>query len=171
MSPSTIAIISVVILIVLFLLRMPVAYAMALVGFLGFCYTVSVPGALSILAKDFWAMFSSYSLTVIPMFVFMGSVAFYSGMSKRLYDTAFTLIGARPGGLALATILACAGFGAMCGSTNAAAAAMGKVTLPEMKRYGYDDSLATGCVATDGSLAILIPPSTVLILYGGMTGE
>jgi C4-dicarboxylate transporter, DctM subunit len=171
MSPSTAVIVIVLVMIALFLLRMPVAFAMALTGFLGYCYIVSVNGALSILGQDFWGMFSSYNLTVIPMFVFMGSVAYYAGMSKRLYETAFSWIGARPGGLALATILACAGFGAMCGSTNAAAAAMGKVTLPEMKRYHYDDSLATGCVATAGSLAILIPPSTVLIVYGVMTEE
>jgi len=171
MSPATAAIISVALLIFLFLLRMPVAFAMALVGFLGFCYIVSVPGGLAILAKDFWAMFSSYSLTVIPMFVFMGTIAFYSGMSRRLYATAYKFFGQMRGGLALATILACAGFGAMCGSTNAAAAAMGKVTLPEMKRYNYDDSLATACVAAAGSLAILIPPSTILIVYGVMTEE
>ena len=171
MSPATAAIISVVLLVFLFLLRMPVAYVMALVGFLGFCYIVTVPAGLAILAKDFWVMFSSYSLTVVPMFVFMGTVAFYSGMSSRLYDTAYKFIGHQRGGLALATILACAGFGAMCGSTNAEAAAMGRVTLPEMKRYNYDDSLATACVAAAGSLAILIPPSTILIIYGIMTEE
>ena len=171
MSPATVAIISVVLLVFLFLMRMPVAYVMALVGFLGFAYIASVEGSLSILAKDFWVMFSSYSLTVVPMFVFMGTIAFYSGMSRRLYDTAYKFIGQQRGGLALATILACAGFGAMCGSTNASAAAMGKVTLPEMKRYNYDDSLATACVASAGSLAILIPPSTILIIYGIMTEE
>jgi len=114
MSPSTAVIVIVLVMIALFLLRMPVAFAMALTGFLGYCYIVSVNGALSILGQDFWGMFSSYNLTVIPMFVFMGSVAYYAGMSKRLYETAFSWIGARPGGLALATILACAGFGAMC---------------------------------------------------------
>src|SRR3989304_1150975 len=171
MSPSTIAIIGIVLLIILFLLRMPVAYVMALIGFLGFAYASSVEGALRILAKDFWAVFSSYSLTVVPMFVFMGAIAFYSGMSGRLYDTAYKFLGHRRGGLALATIVACAGFGAMCGSTNAGAAAMGKVTLPEMKRYSYDPSLATACVASAGSLAILIPPSTVFIIYGILTQE
>lgn len=102
------------------------------------------------------------------MFVFMGAVAFYSGISGRLFDTAHKFLSRLPGGLALATVFACAGFGAMCGSTNAEAAAMGKVTLPEMKRYKYDDSLATGSIAAAGSLAILIPPSTVLIIYGVM---
>jgi C4-dicarboxylate transporter DctM subunit len=171
MSPSTIAIIGILLLIVLFLLRMPVAYAMALIGFLGFLYSSSPEGALRILAKDFWTIFSSYSLTVVPMFVFMGAIAFYAGMSGRLYDTTYKYLGHYRGGLALATIVACAGFGAMCGSTNAGAAAMGRVTLPEMKRYNYDPSLATACVASAGSLAILIPPSTVFIIYGILTQE
>jgi C4-dicarboxylate transporter DctM subunit len=171
MSPTTIAIIGVVLLVLLFLLRMPVAYVMALVGFLGFAYMTSVDSALRFLAKDFWQIFSAYALTVVPMFVFMGTVAFYSGMSGRLYDAAYRFFGQLRGGLALATIVACAGFAAMCGSTNAEAAAMGKVTLPEMKRYKYDDSLATACVASAGSLGILIPPSTILIIYGVITQE
>jgi C4-dicarboxylate transporter DctM subunit len=171
MSPSTIAIISIVVLVSLFLMRMPVAYAMALIGFLGFAYMTSVSAALSILAKDFWVMFSSYSLTVVPMFVFMGTIAFYSGMGSRLYQAAFRFLGQLPGGLGVATCYACAAFGACCGSTTAAAAAMGKVILPEMKKYHYDPALATGCVASAGSLAILIPPSTILIIYGILTEE
>jgi C4-dicarboxylate transporter DctM subunit len=171
MSPGTIAVIGVVLLVLLFLLRMPVAYVMALVGFLGFAYMTSVDSALRFLAKDFWQIFSAYALTVVPMFVFMGTVAFYSGMSSRLYDAAYRFFGQLRGGLALATIVACAGFAAMCGSTNAEAAAMGRVTLPEMKRYRYDDSLATACVASAGSLGILIPPSTILIIYGIITQE
>ena len=146
MSPSTIAIIGIVVLVSLFLMRMPVAYAMALIGFLGFALMTSVSAALSILAKDFWVMFSSYSLTVVPMFVFMGTIAFYSGMGSRLYQAAYKFLGQLPGGLGIATCYACAAFGACCGSTTAAAAAMGKVILPEMKKYHYDPALATGCV-------------------------
>jgi tripartite ATP-independent transporter DctM subunit len=171
MNPGTIAIIGIVLLVSLFLLRMPVAYVMTLIGFLGFGYMASVEGALSILGKDFWVMFSSYSLTVVPMFVFMGTIAFYSGMGGRLYHAAYRFLGQLPGGLAIATCYACAAFGACCGSTNAGAAAMGKVTLPEMKKYNYDPSLATGCVAAAGSLAILIPPSTIFIIYGVLTEE
>lgn len=171
MTPSTIAIISVLVLLFLFLLQMPVAYVMGLIGLLGFMWVVSVPAGLSIVAKGFWTMFSSYDLTVVPMFVFMGTIAFYAGMGGRLFDTTYKFFGQFRGGLALATIFACAGFGAMCGSTNAEAAAMGKVTLPEMKRYHYDDSLATACVASAGSLAILIPPSALLIIYGIMTEQ
>jgi C4-dicarboxylate transporter, DctM subunit len=171
MSPNTIATVGVVLLIVLFLLRMPVAYTMALIGFVGFASTKSVGAALSILGKDFWVMFSSYSLTVVPMFVFMGTIAFYSGMGGRLYRAAYRFLGQLPGGLGIATCYACAAFGACCGSTTAAAATMGKVILPEMEKYHYDPSLATGCVASAGTLAILIPPSTILIIYGILTEE
>jgi C4-dicarboxylate transporter DctM subunit len=170
-SPNTIATVGVVLLIILFLLRMPVAYTMALIGFVGFASTKSVGAALSILGKDFWVMFSSYSLTVVPMFVFMGTIAFYSGMGGRLYRAAYRFLGQLPGGLGIATCYACAAFGACCGSTTAAAATMGKVILPEMEKYHYDPSLATGCVASAGTLAILIPPSTILIIYGILTEE
>ncbi len=171
MSSVSIGLIGIAFLILLFLLGMPVGFAMAFVGLIGFCYLVSPEAGLSLLARDFFSNFSAYSLTVIPMFVFMGSIAFASGMSRRLYDAGYTLFGQMRGGLAMATVAACAGFAAMCGSTNATAAAMGRVSLPEMKRYNYDDSLATGCVAAAGSLGILIPPSTIFIVYGILTGE
>jgi len=170
-SPVTVGIIGIVILLVIFLLGMPVGFTMALVGLAGFCYLVSPQAGFSILARDVFATLSSYSLTVIPMFIFMGAIAFASGMSRRLYDAGYVIFGQRRGGLAIATIAACAGFAAMCGSTNATAAAMGRVALPEMKRYHYDDSLATGSVAAAGSLGILIPPSTIFIVYGILTGE
>jgi tripartite ATP-independent transporter DctM subunit len=169
MSPGNIAIIGIILLVFLFLLRMPVAFAMALIGFLGFAYMTSVGAALSILGKDFWVMFSNYNLTVVPMFVLMGTFAFYSGIGGRLYQAAHKFLGQLPGGLGIATCYACAAFGACCGSTTAGAAAMGKVILPEMKKYHYDPSLATACVASAGSLAILIPPSTIFIIYGIMT--
>lgn len=171
MSPATIGLIGIVVLVALFLIGMPVGFAMALVGMAGFCFLVSPDAGLSLLARDFFANLSSYSLTVIPMFIFMGSLAYASGMSRRLYQAGYTVFGQMRGGLAMATIAACAGFAAMCGSTNATAAAMGRVALPEMKRYNYDDSLATGCVAAAGSLGILIPPSTIFIIYGVMTEQ
>ena len=171
MSPALTGIIGIVVLLVIFILGMPVGFSMALVGLAGFCLLVSVPAGLSMLARDFFTTLSSYSFTVIPMFIFMGAIAFASGMSRRLYDAGYVIFGQRRGGLAIATIAACAGFAAMCGSTNATAAAMGRVSLPEMKRYHYDDSLATGCVAAAGSLGILIPPSTIFIVYGILTGE
>jgi tripartite ATP-independent transporter DctM subunit len=171
MSPVTIGIIGIVVLIAIFLLRMPVGFAMAAVGLVGFSYLVSPEAGLSIVARDVFHTFSSYSLTVIPMFVLMGSIAFASGMSRRLYDAGYSLVGRLRGGLAMATVVGCAGFAAISGSTNATAAAMGRVSLPEMKRYNYADSLATGSVAAAGSLGILIPPSTIFIIYGIMTEQ
>lgn len=171
MSPPIVGVIGVVLLVGLFLLRMPVGFAMALVGVLGFSYLVSAGAALSLLARDIFYTFSSYSLTVIPMFVLMGCIAFASGMGQRLYDAAHAVMGKLRGGLAMAAVAACAGFAAICGSTTATAAAMGKVSVPEMRRYGYDDSLATGCIAAAGTLGILIPPSTVFIVYGVMTEQ
>ena len=171
MDPITIGIIGIVVLVAMFLLRMPVGFAMAFVGFIGFSCLVSPEAGFSILPRDVFHTFSSYSLTVIPMFVFMGSIASASGMSQRLYDASHSLLGRLRGGLAMATVAGCAGFAAICGSTNATAAAMGKVALPEMKRYNYADSLATGTVAAAGSLGILIPPSTIFIIYGIMTGQ
>jgi tripartite ATP-independent transporter DctM subunit len=171
MSPVVIGIIGIVALVVVFLLRMPVGFAMAFVGLVGFSLLVSPEAGLNILARDMFQTFSSYSLTVIPMFVFMGCIASASGISRRLYEASYSLLGRLRGGLVIATIAACAGFAAICGSTNATAAAMGKVSLPEMKRYHYDDSLATGCVAAAGTLGILIPPSTIFIVYGIMTEQ
>jgi tripartite ATP-independent transporter DctM subunit len=155
----------------LFLLRVPVAFTMALVGLAGLLIISSPDAAFALVSRDFWGTFSSYNLSVLPMFVFMGSIAFYSGISGRLYNVAYKFVGQFRGGLALATVFACALFGAMCASTIAAAAAMGKVTIPEMDKYGYDKSLSTGCVAAAGTLAILIPPSGILIIYGILIEE
>jgi len=171
MSSITIGIVGILVLILLFLLRMPVGFAMAFIGFLGFSFLVSPQAGLAMIARDVFNMFSSYSLSVIPMFVFMGSLAFASGMGMRLYDAGYSLFGRMRGGLAMATVLGCAGFAAINGSTNATAAAMGRVCLPEMKRFGYDDALATGSVAAAGTLGILIPPSTIFIIYGIMTEQ
>ncbi len=171
MTPVEIGILGIVILITLFLLGTPVGFAMAIVGTAGFCVVVSPNAGLGLLARDVFTTFSSYSLTVIPMFIFMGSLAFATGMSRKLYDSSHKIFGQMKGGLVIATIAACAGFAAICGSTNATAAAMGRVALPEMKRFGYDDSLSTGSVAAAGSLGILIPPSTIFMVYGIMTGQ
>jgi C4-dicarboxylate transporter DctM subunit len=171
MNPVTVGIIGICVLIVIFLLGMPVGFTMAMVGLAGFSLLVTTQAGFSMLARDIFATLSSYSLTVIPMFIFMGAIAYASGMSRRLYDAGYVIFGQRRGGLAIATIAACAGFAAMCGSTNATAAAMGRVALPEMKRYKYDDSLATGCVAAAGSLGIMIPPSTIFIVYGILTEQ
>ena len=171
MSPDTIGIIGVALLLFLFLLRVPVAFAMMLVGVAGFAYLAGFEPALTLLAQDIYEEFINYGLSVIPMFILMGSFAYVSGISQRLYKTTNAWVGHFTGGLTIATVLACAGFAAICGSTAATAATMGKIALPEMKKYRYNDKLATGTVAAAGTLGILIPPSTVLIVYGIMAEE
>ncbi|MBW2093864.1 MAG: TRAP transporter large permease [Deltaproteobacteria bacterium] len=171
MNPSTVGMLGIALLLLLFLLRMPVAFAMLFVGVLGFATLGGIGPALSILAQDLFETFSSYPLSVIPMFIMMGSFAFASGISQRLYKTAYAWVGPLRGGLTIATVVACAGFAAICGSTAATAATMGRIALPEMKKYGYDTTLSTGTVAASGTLGILIPPSTILIVYGILTEE
>jgi len=171
MSLTAIGVIGIAILIILLFSDMPVGFVMGFLGFLGFSYVVNVEAGMALLARDVWDVFSSYGLTVIPLFVFMGQIAFHSGISRRLYDSAYVFLGHRRGGLAMATVGACAGFSAISGSTNATAATMATVTLPEMKRYNYDMGLATGTVAAAGSLGILIPPSVVFIVYGILTEQ
>ena len=171
MSPCTIGLIGLAALILLLFARIPVGFAMAIVGFLGFVCLVNLDAALSLLARDIFSTFSSYGLTVIPLFIFMGQVSFHAGISRRLYDTAYAFIGHRRGGLAMATVGACTAFGAICGSSPATAATMATVSLPEMKRYNYSMELATGAVASGGSLGMLIPPSVVFIVYGIMTEQ
>ena len=171
MSPETTGVVGIVAMIVLFLMRMPIAFAMAFVGFVGFAYLGGVDSALALLSQDILDTFSSYPLSVIPMFILMGSFAYASGISNRLFATTYTWVGSFRGGLTIATVLACAAFAAICGSTAATAATMGKIALPEMKKYKYDDTLATGTVASAGTLGILIPPSTVLIVYGILVEE
>jgi len=171
MTPTLIGIIGILILVALIFLETPVGFAMAIVGLGGFGYIISFDASLNMLAKDLFQIFGSYNLTVIPLFILMGQVAFHAGISSRLFHTAYKFMGHWPGGLAIATIGACAGFSAICGSTNATAATMASVTYPEMKKYGYKDSLSTGVIAAGGSLGILIPPSVIFIIYGIMTEQ
>jgi len=155
----------------LIFLRMPIAFAMALVGFAGFSYMTSSSVAMNMVVRELYSSFSSYSLSVIPMFVWMGFLAYYSGIGTRLYIFAYRLIGHWPGGLAIATQTACAVFGAICGSNTATAATMGAIALPEMKKYKYDTSLATASIAAGGVLGVLIPPSVIFIVYGMATEQ
>ena len=171
MSPTAIGLIGIAALFLFIFSRMPVGFVMAIIGFLGFGYLVSFDASMNLVAKDVFSVFGSYNLTVIPLFVLMGQIAYHSGISSRLFDAAYKFIGHLPGGLAIATIGACAGFAAICGSTNATAATMAAATLPEMKRYNYKPELATGVVAAGGSLGILIPPSVIFIVYGIMTEQ
>lgn len=171
MTPTLIGITGIVILVALIFLETPVGFAMAIVGLGGFGYIINFDASLNMLAKDLFQIFGSYNLTVIPLFILMGQVAFHAGISSRLFYAAYKFMGHWPGGLAIATIGACAGFSAICGSTNATAATMASVTYPEMKKYGYKDSLSTGVIAAGGSLGILIPPSVIFIIYGIMTEQ
>jgi tripartite ATP-independent transporter DctM subunit len=171
MNPTTAGLLGICILIGFMFLRMPVGFTMAIVGFAGFAYLVSFDAATNIAVKDIFSSFGSYNLTVIPLFVFMGQVAFHAGISGRLFHAAYKIMGHWRGGLAMATIGACAGFAAICGSTNATAATMASVALPEMKKYNYKPELATGVIAAGGSLGILIPPSVIFIVYGILTEQ
>lgn len=171
MSPVIIGIIGIVILLFLMLFRLPIGFAMALVGFVGFFYLGSLDGAFSILGMEPFSAVSTYTFTVLPLFILMGQFAFSSGLSAKLFSVAHKWLGHLPGGLAMATIGGCAGFAAVSGSSIATAATMGSVSLPEMKRYNYAPTLATGCIAAGGTLGILIPPSGCMIVYGIITEQ
>jgi C4-dicarboxylate transporter DctM subunit len=171
MSPFEIGLIGIVVLFLLVFLGTRVGTAMLLVGFLGFAKVVSIEASLASAARVSYETASNYGLTVIPLFVLMGAFALNSGISARLYRAAHLSVGNFSGGLAIATIMACSGFAAICGSSPATAATLGTVSVPEMIKYKYKPSLATGCVAAGGTLGILIPPSVGFIVYGIITEQ
>jgi C4-dicarboxylate transporter DctM subunit len=172
MSLTLIGILGIVILLaVLFFLGMPVGFAMAVVGFCGFCYVVSIKAALNMVGADLWMTFSKYGLTVIPLFILMGYLSFHSGIAEKLYNTAYKWFGHWRGGLAMATIGADELFAAICGSNTATAATMGAVALPQMNKYHYDTRLSSGTVVTGGTLGTVMPPSVVLIIIGLQTEQ
>jgi len=171
MSTVLVGIFGIAIMLLLFMIGLPVSFSMGIVGLAGFAYLISADAGLSMLGITIFSNFSSYSLTVIPMFVLMGSIAFAAGISARLYDASYSIFGQIRGGIAIATIAACSGFSAICGSSSATAAAMGRVALPEMSRYRYSSTLATGCTAAGGSLGVLIPPSNLFIVYAILTQQ
>ncbi len=172
MSLAAIGVVGILaLLLVLFFLGMPVGFAMGIVGFCGFCIIVSVPAGLNMVGSVLWSTFSKYGLTVIPLFIFMGQVAYYSGVNEKLYRAAYHWIGHIRGGIAMATVMACAAFSAICGSNAATAATMTTVALPEMNKYGYEPKLSTGAVACGSTLGVVIPPSVVLIVIGLSTEQ
>jgi len=158
-------------LLALMALRVPVAFAMMLTGVLGIGWLNSWPAAINTLATETWSTFTYIELTVIPLFVLMGTVAGASGMSRDLYNAAYAWVGHARGGLAYATILGCTGFAALSGSSVASALTIGRVALPQMRRFKYDDRFAAGAVAAGGTLGILIPPSTGFVIYAILTEE
>ena len=169
MDPALVGIMCLLLFFILVFLGMPIGFSFAIVGFLGFIAIRNLNQALSLLGLIPYSWCSGYMLVVIPLFVLMGQFAFHSGISGDLYAAGYKWVGKQPGGLALATQLACTGFAACSGSSLASAATMGVVSLPEMKKYKYSPRLATACVAAGGTLGILIPPSIIFIIYGLIT--
>ena len=155
---------------VLMALRVPIAVAMGIVGFVGFALMRSWPAAMSSAAGEFTDI-GAYTLSVVPLFVLMGNFVTRAGMSRDLYQAAYAFIGHRRGGLALSTIVACAGFGAICGSSLATTATMARVAMPEMQRFNYSTAFAAGTVCAGATLGILIPPSVIMVIYGIMTEQ
>ncbi len=152
-------------------LRMPIGVAMMLAGGGGFAFIAGWLPLIAQLKSSAYYLFSSYSLTVIPLFLLMGQFATRSGLSRGLFGAANAWLGHRPGGIAMAAIGGCGLFGAICGSSLATAATMGQVALPELKRYRYSGALATGALAAGGTLGILIPPSVILVIYALLTEQ
>jgi len=170
-SRPMMGIIGVALLIVLLFSRMPIGPVMAVIGFLGFAYLVNLNASLSILGTSPYTSASDHAMSTIPLFILMGLLCFHAELSKDIYTTIRTWLGRLPGGLAMSTVGGCAGFAAVSGSSLATAVTMGTISLPEMKRYKYADSIACGCVAAGGSIGILIPPSIAFIIYASLTEE
>jgi tripartite ATP-independent transporter DctM subunit len=166
MDPVTIGIIGIVGLTVLLVSGMRIAYATALCGLLGLWALRGYEPAAGLAGLMPYSESSHYSLLVLPLFVLMGYLAHHAGITRNIYWTARQWLGHLPGGLAIATIFGCAGFAAACGASTASAAVMGRVSLPELKRFGYNEKVAAGCVAAGGTLATMIPPSVILVIYG-----
>jgi C4-dicarboxylate transporter DctM subunit len=170
-APSVTGVLLTLVLIVLMFLGMPVGFAMGAIGLMGMVYILGPKSGVTILRTTPYSTVASWTMTAIPLFVLMGELAYFAGLGQELYRTAYKWLSRLPGSLAMASVMACAGFAAVSGSGIATAATLGAVALPEMKRYRYDAALATGSIAAGGSLGILIPPSIVLILYGILTEQ
>jgi tripartite ATP-independent transporter DctM subunit len=166
MSDVAIGIYGVILLLALFLTGLEMAYCMILVGFLGFTFLMSFPAASNLVIKDFFDNFTTYSYTVIPLFIIMGEFASNSNIAKRLYLGAHKWFGHIPGGLAMTTVAGATAFKAMCGSTLATVGTFSNLAMPEMDRYGYKKELSAGTIASVSTIGMILPPSTVLIIYG-----
>jgi len=170
-SPDTVAILGFVALFALMLLRVPVGMAMGLVGVAGYAYLTGGAPALKLVGQTSMRTVTSYQFGVIPMFLLMGAFVSASGVSRELFRAANTFVGHRRGGLGLATIVSCGGFAAISGSSVATAATFSTVAYPEMRRYGYPKSFSAGVIAAGGTLGAMLPPSTVLAVYGLITQQ
>jgi tripartite ATP-independent transporter DctM subunit len=169
MSPIIIGVIGIGIVLLLMAAGLPIGFAMILVGTVGFAYLVNINGALQVVGVASYGVISNYEWLVLPLFFLLASILFFGGLGKSMFRVAYTYLGRLPGGLAMATIGAISIFSAISGSSIAAAVTIGTIALPEMKKYRYDDSLATACVAAGGTLDILIPPSAIFVVYGIIT--
>jgi tripartite ATP-independent transporter DctM subunit len=167
----TLALVGFVTMVLMVLLRVPIAFAMAVVGYVGFGVAVDFEAAAAMVTTLTYETGLSIGLSVLPLFVLMGNFVTHAGLSRELYAASNAFIGHRRGGLAMATIVACGGFSAVCGSSLATAATMAKVSFPSMRAYGYADSLAGGAIAAGGTLGILIPPSVIMVIYGLLTDQ
>jgi len=171
MERELIGIISFIALMVLLAARMPVAFVMLVLGMGGIGWIKGADAALSAASSIMYSTFANYALVVVPLFTWMGYLGYHSGIGAHLYEAAYKMVGRLKGGLAMATTMACAAFGAICGSTTATAATFAVLALPEMKKRGYDRSMATACIAASGILGVLIPPSVIFIVYASITAE
>ena len=171
MERELVGVISIIIMIVLLAMRLPVTFVMLALGMSGIAYIKGTEAALGMAPSIVYGTFANYALVVVPLFTWMGFIGFHSGISEHLYDAAYKLVGRLKGGLAIATTMACAAFGAICGSTTATSATFATLALPEMRKRGYDLALATANIAASGILGVLIPPSVIFIVYASITAE
>ncbi len=171
MDPVSIGMLSIVALTLFLLSGIRIAFATALCGFCGLWILRGYDPAASLSATTIFGHLTSYNLLVLPLFIMMGFFAYYAGITRDIYWAARQWLGHLPGGIAIATIIGCAGFAAACGASTASAAVMGRVALPELKKYGYDDKISVGCVAAGGTMAIMIPPSVLMVIYGYIAEE
>ncbi len=171
MDPLVVGFIGIGILFILLFSGLPIGGAMALIGVAGFAYLTDLEAAYGILKTVPYATFASYNFSIVPLFILMGAFTFKSGLGTDIFDTIYKWVGHFRGGIAQTTVIACACFAAISGSSLATAATLGAVALPEMRKFKYDDGLATGAIAAGGSIGILIPPSIVLIIYGFITEQ
>src|SRR5881398_1156856 len=169
MDPTLLSSLILVLMFVLLFCGMPIGFAMGLSAFVGTLLLIDAQAAFSLLGQTAYDTAVTYNLSVVPMFVLMGYIAGGAGLSESLYRACNAWLGHRRGGLALATIGGCGAFAAICGSSVATAATMAQIALPEMRRYNYDDRLATGSIAAGGTIGILIPPSIIMVIYGLLT--
>ena len=171
MDQVAVGVVSLAVLTLFLLSGTRIAFATALCGFLGLWILRGYQPAATLSATSVLGHLTNYNLLVLPLFIMMGFFAYYAGITRDLYWTARQWFGHLPGGLAIATIFGAAGFAAACGASTASAAVMGRVALPELKRYGYDDKVSTGCVAAGGTMATMIPPSVLMVVYGFIAEE